>query len=434
MLLSSAQLFQRYPATSVRAAAIAFPFRWETMTGNGHLIWGIYKVPNWEPFYTIVDVIGETFKCTCPSRENPCKHILSLWMLLLNKPETFDTQIDPPDWVEKWVKRNELKETKERSAGEIIASEARKEQSRSERLEMMMGGARDLENWLSDLMRGGLSGIAAGDFNTNAIAARMVDSKLGGLAKKLRQLPQETPGLLEDRESLLLSRTSDLYIAAKAIANFEYLPELLQQDVLTYCGVSFRKEDLLQQPAVADEWVVLGQCEGEEEPGLRYRRAWLQGKSTQRPVLILDYAFGGADFPFRWQTGKGYRCELIFYPSAYPLRAIFKSAPADMDYVRHWEGFDTLATFATHYAEALGQNPLLTLFPACLKQVVPVLFERNLYCIDQEQAAIPIIRQGIKDWKLLGISAGTPVDIFGEWDGHVLYPLCVWTEGRVRFL
>lgn len=434
MILSSAQLFQRYPATSVRAAAIAFSFRWETMTGNGNIIWGTYKVPNWEPFYTIVDVIGESFNCTCPSRENPCKHIIALWMLLLDKPETFETQIDPPDWVQLWLNRNAPKSTKERTAGELIASDARKEQSRSERLETMMGGARDLENWLSDLMRGGLSGIAAGDFTTAAIAARMVDSKLGGLAKKLRQLTHETPGSIDDRESVLLSRMSDLYLAAKSIAHFDDLPELLQQDVLTFCGVNFRKDDLLPLPAIADEWIVLGQCEGEDEPNLRYRRVWLLGKSTRQLALILDYAFGGADFPYRWQTGKSFRCELTYYPSAYPLRAMTRTEPESVDFVRKWEGHDHLVAFAELYATALGQNPLIQVFPACLKQVVPALREGHLYAIDQRGSAIQLVRQGTKDWKLLGISAGEPVDIFGEWDGSVLYPLSVWSDGRARFL
>jgi hypothetical protein len=434
MILSSAQLFQRYPSTSVRAAAIAFSFRWDTMTGNGNLIWGTYKVPNWEPFYTIVDVIGESFKCTCPSRENPCKHIIALWMLLLEKPESFETQMDPPDWVQKWLDRNAPKSSKERTAGELIASDTRKEQSRSERLEIMMAGARDLENWLSDLMRSGLSGIAAGDFNTAAIAARMVDSKLGGLAKKLRQLAGETPGMIEDRESVLLSRTSDLYIAARAIAHLDDLPGLLQQDILTFCGVNTRKDDLLALPSVADEWIVLGQCEGEEEPSLRYRRVWLQGKSTGQLALILDYAFGGADFPYRWQTGKSFRCALTYYPSAFPLRAITRAEPESVDFVRKWEGLDRLSGFAESYATALGMNPLIQVFPACLKQMVPALRQGQLYAIDQYGAAIPLVRQGIKDWKLLGISAGEPVDIFGEWDGNMLYPLSVWSDGRARFL
>ncbi len=433
MLLTSEPLFKRYPATAARAVSIAYPFRWESLSGNGHLIWGEYKVPNWQPFYTTVDVIEERFHCTCPSRENPCKHILALWILLLEKPESFDTRIDPPEWVLKALPQEAPPTKIEKNPEALLASAHRKEQTRSERIEWMRTGAPDLSNWLSDRMRQGLSPLVAGELETDAIATRLVDAKLGGLAKKLRRMTHPS-GDIAGVESDLLSAIAELYIAVKSLDNLDVLPEGLQQEILAFCGVHTRKEELMQQPPVTGEWIVLGQREGEEEPNLRFRRVWLQEKASHQSALLLDYAFGGADFQEKWTTGKIALCTLRYYPAAVPLRAATTEAPQWHAFARTYSGLDSIAAWLKQYAAALSQNPLLQVFPACLKSVVPVLQKDKLWCVDRKGAALPVARRGIQDWKLLGISAGQPIDVFGEWDSRAFYPLSAWSTDRTLVL
>ena len=55
------------------------------------------------PYVCSVDFVDENspvFRCSCPSRQIPCKHVLGL-MLLYAEGRTFDITEVPPDIVEK---------------------------------------------------------------------------------------------------------------------------------------------------------------------------------------------------------------------------------------------------------------------------------------------------------------------------------------------
>ena len=84
-------------------------------------------------------------------------------------------------------------------------------------------------------------------------------------------------------------------------------------------------------------------------------------------------------------------------------------------------------------AEALAQNPFLSLLPWLLNDVVPQHEHGQWWLRDSQNQAIPFIVQG-EIWPLLALSGGNPVTVFGEWDGQQLSALSAWQGQEVLAL
>ena len=85
-----------------------------------------------------------------------------------------------------------------------------------------------MEEWLQDLIRHGLSAIDEQPAAFwDGFAARMVDAKLGGVARRIRIL--NLAG--EEGFELLLEEMSELYLLAQSFKQLESLPEGLQEEV-----------------------------------------------------------------------------------------------------------------------------------------------------------------------------------------------------------
>ncbi len=193
-----------------------------------------------------------------------------------------------------------------------------------------------------------------------------------------------------------------------------------------------KKEELLRQEGAPGRWLVAGQVEGEgEDDNLRYRRTWLAEERSGRIALLLDFAWGGQGFETNWIVGSAIEGELVFYPGAYPLRALVRKHRPYYQPLEGPEGFSELERFARAYADALAANPWLLSFP-CLLSGVRVFREEGIFWLaDQEQRVIPLSSGGDAAWKLLSVSAGRSVQLFGEWDGRELGPVSVLADGRV---
>src|SRR5690606_3806528 len=260
-------------------------------------------------------------------------------------------------------------------------------------------------------------------------SARMVDSKLGGLAKRLRQVPALLQ--LPDWETRLAAELGALFLFVRSFKKIETLKPAMQCELLQIAGVNLKKEEVLKQSGVWDDWLVLSQVTGTEE-NLNFRRVWLWGQTSLRPALLLDYSFGDAGFDTRWQTAIAFEGEVVFYPGTFPLRALVKTIEVQNKPVAEPEGFSSFPDFLKAYAEALSQNPWLGQFPAVLKNVIPAVRQHQWYLLDHARDRQLLLQtEAMTGWKLLALSGGNPLTVFGEWDGFVFLPLSVWAEGRL---
>ena len=189
-----------------------------------------------------------------------------------------------------------------------------KEKNKNQRLQLMSSGAEDLEQWIFDLIRQGLAVLDGKPAIWQEMAARMVDAKMGGLAHRLRSMAQ----LKTDTwPAQVLDELGRLYLLTNGFKHFEKMPEVLKTQLQLVGGLTIRKSDLLLEPGLLDDWLVLGNWEGVNIDQAAYRKVWLQGKESQRMGLLIDYDYRGSGFEGVFKVGLPVKAEVVFYPGSY---------------------------------------------------------------------------------------------------------------------
>ena len=420
-----------------KAKNLAVAKKWEGLSYNSRAIWAI-SASSSRKYITYIDQVGPAFKCNCPSRKFPCKHGLSLLLLFVMDKSDFLLIEKLPDELSAWLeKRDGLQQKKSLKAEQ--GSEKRNDtilKNKDKRLSQMLLGMEDLNSWLDDAIRQGLANIEQSPESFyNNISARMVDSKLGGLEKRIKRLYSLPYNGIEWPQAYLGS-LAELFLISNGFKKLNDLSSELKAELLSIAGVNQKKESLKVEEGIEDEWLVMAQStkESEEDKRLIARRVWLWGARSGRKVLILDFVFNAAPFQDHYLSGSVFKGAVVFYPSSYPLRGILKMQETAHAKIATFEGYQSFELFLKDYAHALSCNPLLQIFPAAILQVTPGLKDDAPYIIDQEKKALKISLDDLAIWKLVSISGGHPIDLFGEWDGTTFYPLSAIVNDRFLML
>ena len=425
-------------AASAKAGrSLATASKWQNVAQSDRALWGECQGSGAKPYQTVIDLSEPAFKCSCPSRKFPCKHALGLFLLVSNQPATVVTNV--PDWAAEWLaKRDQQAERRSEAAKKAdeppdeatLARRASQKAKRSlDREAKVVAGLKELELWLRDLVRHGLASAQTRSFDYwDQMAARMIDAQAPGVARRVRELSwltQSGDGWTER----LLSQVSSLFLLLKAFERIETLPTATQADVRTAIGWNYKEDELPQENLVSDEWLVLGQRTTGDE-GLRVRRTWLWGQRLAKGALVLDFAAAGQHLALDLLPGTRTEAELIFYPSNYPLRAALKKRANTTPPLTDLPGYATTDQLLMNYADVLALNPWIEALPAPLQTVVPVRRGERWFARDSNGRLVSLRSESIVAWKLMALSGGHPITIFGEWNGRSLLPISAWAEGR----
>lgn len=410
-------------------------------TGFGvaeHAVWGLCQGSGKDPYRTQIDLTEPAFRCSCPSRKFPCKHGLGLFLVYAAQPTAF-TAAEPPAWVSEWLasraQRAEQKAEKQiaKQAEEKALDPNAQAKRAAAREQKVAAGLRELDLWLRDLMRHGLAAAQTQPPSFwERTAARMVDAQAPGIARLIRELP----GVIvsgEHWQARLLERLAKLHLLREGYQRLATLPPDTQADIRATIGWTLNQEMLLQQDGQHDLWFIAGQRVADEDR-LRVQRTWLFGQQSGRAALILQFAAPKQSFAQALPVGALFAAELVFYPGAYPLRALFKGEPQIVPLPG--PGFplkaDAPAAARAAYAAALARQPWLELFPLVLAGVTPFLSKERWAVRDDERRVWPLAPRYPAGWELLALSGGHPLNLMAEWDGEFLWPLAVVGERFVR--
>ncbi|MER7056081.1 MULTISPECIES: SWIM zinc finger family protein [unclassified Streptomyces] len=398
-------------------------------------VWGLCKGSGSKAYQTVVDVAdvsGPAYKCGCPSRKFPCKHALGL-LLLWAGGEVAVPVAEPPDWAEQWiVGRRERTAAKTATGasgpaagpGDPEAARRRAEQ----RAERITAGATELEQRLTDLLRGGLAGAEQAGYGLwEETAARMVDAQASGLASRVRELgaiPSSGPGW----PVRLLEECALLHLLDQGWLRRERLPEGLAATVRSRVGLPASADG----SPVRDRWLVLAQYDV-SDARLTTRRIWLYGEETDRTALLLSYGAAGRAPEPALPVGLALEAEVSAYPGSGQRRAALgrQFAPPVPAEIRP-RGV-TPSQAAIGYGKALRDDPWLDSVPVTLERVVPVPDGGSWQLADADgDAALPLAptagnRPGL--WRLVALSGGAPVKVFGECGHRGFTPLTAWPTG-----
>ena len=414
--------------------ALATPRKWLSLGCNEKAVWGEFQGSGKKPYLTQIDLTEPAFKCTCPSRKFPCKHGIAMFLLFSNEKEIF-TETEPPDWVNNWLEarsqrqaKQEEKVKKEEKANKEANPDAQAKRA-AKRLSKVTVGMEDLEVWLRDLVSNGLAAAQGQPYSFwDDTAARLVDAQASGVARLIKEMGSISHSGTGWQERLL-SQLGRVYFLIESFKRLETLPMPLQADIRTQIGFSQNQQELLTQEGIEDSWLILGQSLAKEDR-LQIQRNWLWGKQTQQKALIINFAHGSQLLDNSLVPGSCINGELVFFESAYPLRAIIKTRQDNVTEVDTMPGYSNLSNMIQEYSQALAKNPWIEKFPAAACKVIPIKQNDNWFLRDEDKRLLPLKSRLNKNWQLLALSGGYPMDIFGEWDGELFLPLSVWVENR----
>ncbi len=406
---------------------LANPRQWLRLEQAPGVVWGEVQGSAPQPYRAQVDLSGPSFQCSCPSRKRPCKHGLGLLLLYTGQPQRFNSA-QPPAWVTDWL-ATRLQPRVFRKAAPPAPDAAAQARRLAQREAKIAAGLAELDLWLSDLVRRGLASAQEQPARYwEHMAARMVDAQAPGLARRLREMAG-LPGTGAGWQERLAEHLGRLYLLIEGYRRQATQPAAVRADLRAAVGWALSQEVVLAENGVRDQWLVLGQ-RLEQEERLRVRHTWLWGTATGRAALLLDFAAAGQDLDPGFLPGQQADLTLAFYPGAYPLRAVVKHKHA-VHALSGMPGYPNLAAAAEAYGAALARHPGLEIFPAALADVRLVAHAERLWVRDRDGQAWPLSMRFAAYWRLQALSGGHPVNVFGEWDGHTLWPLSVWAGGRL---
>lgn len=413
------------PDASSLTAARKLAGRWHGTGQSDTALWGRCQGSGAKPYQTIVDLAGPAYKCSCPSRKFPCKHALSLLLAWSGGAVAEAGAI--ADFAAEWIGARAVRAAEPATDRRARSADPATMEQRRVRV---TAGLAELDIWLGDQVRTGLAQSDRSFRAFEAIAARMVDAQAPGVAAALRQLPT-TVVTRADWPDVVLAEYARLHLLIAAHHRLDELSPGLRASVRTHIGYPSSAEAVRAEPAVRDQWQVLGIRTSEEER-LHTRRTWLYGRRTRRWALLLEHSFGAPSFSAEVPLpGMMAEADLHYYPSGAPLRALWgeRRSPAEPCTALPVTDATIAAALADH-AEALAGDPWLRLRPALLTDVVPVWTENGWYIAESDGTALPVAAAE-QPWRLLGISGGHPVTLTAEWGVAGLVPISVFIAGEV---
>ena len=420
--------------TAGRRLGTAGPWS-ETGSSVEGTVWGLCKGSGTTAYRTVVDLADASapaFRCSCPSRKAPCKHALGL-LLLWSAGDRAVPRGKAPEWAEQWSAerrtRTERRRSPDDAGARTGAADPEAARRRAERrAERVTAGAAELEQRLTDLLRGGLaSAERSGHGLWEETAARMVDAQAPGLASRVRELGA-LPGTGPGWPVRLLEECALLYLLGRGWLRRELLPEGLAATVRSRVGLPAPADG----PPVRDRWLVLAQYDT-TDGRLTTRRVWLYGTDSGRTALLLSYGAAGRAPELALPVGLALDAELSGYPGAGQPRAALgeRFSPPAPTPVR--PAGTTTARALAGYGEALRDDPWLDSVPVTLGRVIPAPDGDGWQLADADQdTALPLTpaarsRPGL--WRLVALSGGAPVRVFGECGHQGFTPLAAWPEG-----
>ncbi len=433
MQLSEEQILALAPDESSKKSGkeLANPNKWVSKGANEQAMWGECQGSGSKPYQTQVDLRDIAFKCSCPSRKFPCKHGLGLMLFHARQSQDF-TVSEAPGWVSEWLGKRADKEEKKTEKKDKPVDEAAQAKRAQQREQKVSDGAGELLLWIKDIVRNGILNMPEKNpVYWENMAKRMIDAQASGLAGMVNELGSIN-FYKEGWQSGFMDVLVRMYMLISAYKNIDQLNAELQQDIKTLIGFNQNQEEIKALDGVTDKWFVMGKQTTQEQQ-LTVERNWLYGISTGKYALVLQF-YVRSQLPTVIITpGMTLQAELVFYPSATPLRALIKQQT----------GVETTGTIAgcknwTEVAEKEAgynmMNPFINSYPYVIERLLPVKHNNEWWLQDEEKNLARIGEGFTNIWRLLSVSGGKPLPIAVAGKENSYTPIGVWNGSNYILL
>lgn len=307
--------------------------KWDALELSERAMWGSIKGSGKKPYLVQVDTKNIAYKCTCPSRQFPCKHAVGI-LLVHSVDSSAFTKSKEPDYVEDWISKREKRADKINTEEKELTEEEKEKKStakakrQDDKLKLTLAGIAELKLWLKDMIRIGILELPnrpAKYFET--MMERMVDSKAQGLAgwiKALKNLPYKNQDQWQDQALDIIAK---LFLLVKATENLDKYSEAEQKAIKGLLGWTYKQKEMSSDQnniSIKDSWLVLG-SHSEIQEELTINRYWLIGLKSEKDALIIRFhnQYTAAEL-IPIVEGSIIEAELSFYPGLDAHRAFIK--------------------------------------------------------------------------------------------------------------
>jgi hypothetical protein len=437
--------------------ATAVPGSWTHSGAGERALWGRFHGSGREPYDIAVDHERVAHRCTCPSRVQPCKHVLGLLVLWVRGMVADGSE---PTEVARWIERERRRgdepapigrrsDVVDDAPGPQPANDATgpagaesseppptestrgdRDGERNERVARLVGGLVELDRWLEDRVRTGLADPSVARYETwDDLAARLVDARAGALANRVRRLAGRV-GTSPDWPDLLLADLGVLYLIAQAGQRVPSLPPDLADGIAVACGWQVRRADVEASPPETDRWLVLGRSDVREDL-VEVRRVWLRGLDRGRTALVLSFAAYRQSLDASLPVGTVVDADVHRYPGS-GHRAIVglrRGEPTRVDPAHVTAG--TLADAMDGIGRTIAAEPWVERVPAVVR-AAPTVADDGGWALTDHTGSLPIAADASDDAVavLLAASAGRPLVLAIEWSTVGIVPLAAYLTDR----
>ncbi|WP_226664583.1 SWIM zinc finger family protein [Microbulbifer aggregans] len=331
------------------------PAKWPVrgFSTEARAIWGQCQGSGSKPYFTMADPVDHGYKCTCPSRKFPCKHVLALLWQYSEAAQDF-SETEHPEWVQEWLGRRRKGGTSSAAPGKKDdsppaaknirrAGEPEPQLSAEEQQKRAEANARraarnreatqksvsvvlqEFSLWIDDQLRTGIIHLIQEITpRSRQLAARLVDGKAAALAARLDELPAKVLALQGEQQlDMVLKELGQMLLVCRAWQANPEDPDT-RRDIL---GAENR-EQLLQDSAalrISGNWLVVGERSETRRDGLIAHTSWLLClDQPDAPAAMLQdfYPVSAGRRTTSPAVGRQLQGEVCYYSSRAPLRAL----------------------------------------------------------------------------------------------------------------
>lgn len=307
-----------------------------------------------------------------------------------------------------------------------------------ERLLKVSSGAAELEIWLKDLLRAGLLQLPQQNEEWfEKMRLKMTDAQatgLGNLVRALKELPFKND---EDWQSESIHIISRMFLLIEGIRSLEKLDSDTQADIRYLSGWSVNQKDILEDENAintSDHWLLIARIT-EMADDITVQRNYLYGLHTGKFAVQINFAFRNTPISSNLTPGVVQEIELVFVPSALPLRAIIRKSGEEKNYIP--EQIVLLPNFSALFetmAQFRGKYPWVEDYPFAVAEVSAMKLENCFFLKDREGKATEISADFdfLRCLNLLACTGGRPYDLFVLFSRGKLIPLGI--IGKKRYV
>ena len=337
-----------------------------------------------------------------------------------------------PAWVKDWLSKRTEKQEKQAEKKDKPVDEAAQAKRQQARQSKVSDGIEELNTWIKDIIRNGIMNIPEKGLSFfENMARRMIDAQAPGLAGMIRAMG-EINFYTESWPTQFMDQLLRIYLVMEGYKNSSSLNEPLQQDIRTWIGFTQNQEELKDQTGITDTWLVISK-QSTEVDAITTERTWLYGTQTNRYALLLQFIVRGQGIQHSLTPGMFVQAELVFFPSASPLRAIIKRQ-ISTNAVSQFNKFENWQRVAETETDLNSQLPFRSERPFIVQQLKPVQHNKQWWLQDTANKLMQLKNEDKRIWKILSLSGGNPSDmaVIGKEDQYE--PVGIWQEEEYKIL